>query len=166
MRQACGEGVKRALESGKDGRPGLPARGIDPELRTRYRFATAVSDGLLDKRPHRVVAAREEPKVLSIHRVVITAAAAAVAAAAPAAQARPVDVPQPSKIDRVSPDARDQRRVNVMVVPHTRVVEVPSHDGFEWGDAAVGGGAALAVVLLISGGAVTVRPRRAPVTSR
>ena len=106
--------------------------------------------------------------MLSIHRVVIAAAAAAAAAAAPAAQARPVDAPQPAsaKVDRVSPDARDQRRANVMVVPHTRIVEVPSNSGFEWGDAAVGGGAALALVLLISGGAVTVRPRRAPVTSR
>jgi hypothetical protein len=110
----------------------------------------------------------KEPKVLSIHRLVITAAAATVAATAPAAQAMPGDVPQPAsgKVDRVSPDARDQRRVNVMVVPHTRVVEVPSNNGFEWGDAAVGGGAALAVVLLISGGAVTLRPRRAPATSR
>jgi hypothetical protein len=106
--------------------------------------------------------------VLSIHRVVITAAAAAAAAAAPAAQARPLDVPQPAsgRVDRVSPDARDQRRVNVRVAPHTRIVEVPSNDGFEWGDAAIGGGAALALVLLIGGGAVTVRPRRAPVTSR
>ena len=125
--------------------------------------------------------------MLSIHRVVLTAAALA-AVAAPAAQARPVDVPQRSadtkvdlvspdarhgvpqpatdKVDLVTPDARDQRRVNVPTVPHTRIVEVPSNDGFEWGDAAIGGVAALALVLVISGGAMTVRPRRAPAMSR
>jgi hypothetical protein len=77
-------------------------------------------------------------------------------------------VPQPAtdNVDRVTPDARDQRRVNVPTVPHTRIVEVPSNNGFEWGDAAIGGGAALALVLVIGGGAMTVRPRRAPATSR
>ena len=45
------------------------------------------------------------------------------------------------------------------VVPSTRVVEVPS-TGFEWADAAVGGGTALALVLVIAGGAIAVRPRR------
>ena len=43
--------------------------------------------------------------------------------------------------------------------PDARVVEVPS-SGFEWADAAVGGGAALALVLVIAGAAIVVRPRR------
>jgi hypothetical protein len=125
--------------------------------------------------------------VLSIHRLAVTTATAA-ALAAPAAQAEPIDVPQRStdtkidlvtpdarlgvpqpatgRIDRVSPDARDQRRVDVPAVPRTRIVEMPANDGFEWGDAAIGGAAVLAVVLLISGGAMTVRPHRAPAASR
>jgi hypothetical protein len=35
-----------------------------------------------------------------------------------------------------------------------------SSTGFEWADAAVGGGAAIALVLVIAGGAIAVRPRR------
>jgi hypothetical protein len=40
----------------------------------------------------------------------------------------------------------------------------PSHDGFEWSDAALGGsaGTALGFVLLVGGAAWTVRPPRAP----
>ena len=61
----------------------------------------------------------------------------------------------------VSPDARygvpDGNTPTI--VPDARVVEVPS-SGFEWADAAVGGGAALALVLVIAGAAIVVRPRR------
>ena len=65
------------------------------------------------------------------------------------------------QVDRVSPDARygvpDANTPTI--VPDTRVVDVPS-TGFEWADAAVGGGAAIALVLVIAGGAIAVRPRR------
>jgi hypothetical protein len=63
--------------------------------------------------------------------------------------------------DRVTPDARDSARPRVQVPPppRTRIVEVPQA-GFEWGDAVIGGAATLALVLLLAGVGVTVRPRR------
>ena len=71
----------------------------------------------------------------------------------------------PHQIDLVSPDARDGMPANTPAVPRARIVEVPS-TGFEWGDAAIGGGTTLALVLLVAGGAMTVRPGRQPVRSR
>ena len=46
----------------------------------------------------------------------------------------------------------------------TTVDRPPSHDSFEWSDAALGGGAgtALGFVLLVGGAALTVRPPRPP----
>ena len=44
-------------------------------------------------------------------------------------------------------------------VPET--VVVAADDGFEWGDAAIGGGAALLLTAVIGGAALTIRPRRA-----
>jgi len=123
--------------------------------------------------------------MLSLHRLAATATAIATVAFAPvAAQARPdtgQGSPQPrSSQDKVSPDVRyglpQQTRPQVdrvspdarygvpdantpTIVPETRLVEGPS-TGFEWADAAVGGGAAIALVLVIAGGAIAVRPRR------
>ena len=124
--------------------------------------------------------------MLSRHRLAATAIAMVVAVAfvPAAAQARPdtgqgstqpvssqdkvspdvrYGLPQQTspQVDKVSPDARygvpDGNTLTI--VPETRVVEVPS-TGFEWADAAVGGGAALALVLVIAGVAVAVRPHR------
>jgi hypothetical protein len=124
--------------------------------------------------------------MLSLHRLAATATAivASVAFAPAAAQACPDSgqgSAQPrSSQDKVSPDVRDgwprqttpqvdkvspDARYGVpdgstpTIVPQTRVVEVPA-TGFEWADAAVGGAAALALVLVITGGAIAVRPRR------
>jgi hypothetical protein len=76
-----------------------------------------------------------------------------------AAQAKPTT-------DFVSPDARDSARppVQVPAPPRTRIVEVPQA-GFEWGDAAIGGAATLALVLLLAGVGMTVRPRRTATSS-
>ena len=66
--------------------------------------------------------------------------------------------------DRVSPDARygvPDPGTRVISVPRTEVVE--ADHGFDWTDAALGGGATLALALLIGGAALTVRPRRAAV---
>ena len=121
--------------------------------------------------------------MFSLHRLAATATAI-VAFAPAAAQARPdtgqgtaqqtssqdkvspdvrYGLPQQTgpQVDRVSPDARygvpDANTPTF--VTDTRVIDVPS-TGFEWADAAVGGGAALALVLVITGGAIAVRPRR------
>jgi hypothetical protein len=107
-----------------------------------------------------------EPQPPDMHASVAEAAAAArervdlVSPDARDAASRP-----PHAIDLVSPDARDGMPAHTTVVPRAHIVEVPS-TGFEWGDAAVGGGTTLALVLLIAGGAVVVRQGRLPVRSR
>jgi hypothetical protein len=73
------------------------------------------------------------------------------------------------QVDLVTPDARSGAPADTPAVPPTRIVEVPQ-TGFEWGDAAIGGAATLALILLVAGGAMTLRPgrfpRRATATSR
>lgn len=72
---------------------------------------------------------------------------------------------QAPDVDLVSPDARDDRRVEPPPLPRTRIVEVPT-TGFEWGDAAIGGGATLALILIVAAGGMTVRPRRQAMRTR
>jgi uncharacterized iron-regulated membrane protein len=109
--------------------------------------------------------------MLSIHRIATTAAVAAALCVPAAAQARPADVPPAAsqKVDLVTPDARSGAPADTPAVPPTRIVEVPQ-TGFEWGDAAIGGAATLALILLVAGTAITLRPgrfpRRATATSR
>ena len=102
-------------------------------------------------------------------------AAVALALAAPGAPAgsqdlrspdarEPQRTSEPAKVDLVTPDARygvpkPGAVPSVVTIRQTRIVEVPE-SGFEWGDAAIGGGAALALVLAATGIALTVRPRR------
>lgn len=109
----------------------------------------------------------------------ITTAAVGLALAVPGAAAAQNDHrspdarygwPEPASksIDRVSPDARygvpdGSTRVPVVTIPRTRVVEI-EQTGFEWGDAAIGGAAAIAVFLTAGGLALTVRPRRSAAT--
>jgi hypothetical protein len=75
---------------------------------------------------------------------IAVSAAAALALAAPASQARPaVEAP------------------TYDTIPATPATT--SHPGFDWGDAAIGGGAVLGLVALMSAGAaVTVRARTTP----
>ena len=75
--------------------------------------------------------------------------------------------PVRKQVDHVTPDARDSARPPVQVPAplRTRIVEVPQA-GFEWGDAAIGGAATLALVLLLAGAAMTVRPHRTATSSR
>src|SRR4051812_36921096 len=107
--------------------------------------------------------------MLSIRRIAAAAAVAPAPAAAawrappPAAAAAwypPTPRAKPPKA-LAPPDARDGAppRVVVPATPHTRIVEVPQA-GFEWGDAAIGGAATLALVLLLAGVGMTIRPRR------
>jgi hypothetical protein len=74
--------------------------------------------------------------------------------------------PARKQIDRVTPDARDSASptVHVPASPRMRIVEVPQA-GFEWGDAAIGGAATLALVLLVAGGGMSLRPRRTATSS-
>jgi hypothetical protein len=44
------------------------------------------------------------------------------------------------------------------------IAESPSSDGFEWNDAAIGAGSALAIVLVFTGGAVAIQRRQRPAT--
>ena len=87
----------------------------------------------------------------------------------------------PVSIDKVSPDARfvphpDATFVSApkTVVPHPdatfvsapktavpKTVFVEADNGFEWADAAIGGGAALLLTMIVGGAALTIRPRRA-----
>jgi hypothetical protein len=125
---------------------------------------------------------------MSHTRSIAPAALAALALAVPGAAGASTDqgylhsgvMPEPAKIDLVSPDARhgitkpepkgidlrtpDARLgvrdvTRVQPVPSTRVVAVPQ-SGFEWGDAAIGAGAILALVLAGGGLVLTVRQRR------
>jgi hypothetical protein len=101
--------------------------------------------------------------MLSIHRVVAAttiAAALCVPATAAADDKAGAQSPVRQQVDLVSPDARDSARppVHVPAPARTRIVEVPQA-GFEWGDAAIGGAATLALVLLVAGGGMTLRPR-------
>lgn len=69
--------------------------------------------------------------------------------------------PVRTQVDRVTPDARDASRpvVQVPAPTRTRIVEVPQA-GFEWGDAAIGGAATLALVLLLAGLGMGMRVHR------
>jgi hypothetical protein len=101
--------------------------------------------------------------MLSIRRIAATTTVAA-ALFAPATAAADdwyrTSTPAKPTQDLVTPDARDSARPRVVVAapPRTRVVEVPQA-GFEWGDAAIGGAATLALVLLLAGVGMTIRPR-------
>jgi hypothetical protein len=106
--------------------------------------------------------------MLSLSRLAVTASVAAALAVPAAAQARPDaggvnwDDNVPTSIDKVSPDARlgePDPNTTYVSVPKTEVVEADS--GFEWGDAAIGGGAALLLTAVVGGAALTIRPRRA-----
>jgi hypothetical protein len=106
--------------------------------------------------------------MLSLSRLAVTASVAAALAVPAAAQARPDaggvnwDDNVPTSIDKVSPDARlgePDPNTTYVSVPRTEVVEADS--GFEWGDAAIGGGAALLLTAVVGGAALTIRPRRA-----
>jgi hypothetical protein len=73
-----------------------------------------------------------------------------------------------TSIDRVSPDARygvpdGSTPAPVMTIPRTRVVEI-EQTGFKWGDAAIGGAAAVALFLTAGALVLTVRPRRSAAT--
>ena len=46
-------------------------------------------------------------------------------------------------------------------VPTSKTEVVEADNGFEWGDAAIGGGAALLLTAVVGGAALTIRPRRA-----
>jgi hypothetical protein len=105
----------------------------------------------------------------------ITTAAVGLALAVPGAAAAQQDLrspdaryggPEPARMsaDLVSPDARygvpdGSNPVPVITIPRTRVVEI-EQAGFEWGDAAIGGAATIAVLLTAGGLVLTVRPRR------
>ena len=106
--------------------------------------------------------------MLSLSRLAVTASVAAALAVPAAAQARPMeggphwDDNVPASIDKVSPDARlgePDPNTTFVSVPKTEVVE--AEGGFEWGDAAIGGGAALVLTAILGGTALVIRPHRA-----
>jgi hypothetical protein len=106
--------------------------------------------------------------MLRLSRLAVTASVAAALAVPAAAQARPMeggphwDDNVPASIDKVSPDARlgePDPNTTFVSVPKTEVVE--AEGGFEWGDAAIGGGAALVLTAILGGTALVIRPHRA-----
>lgn len=106
--------------------------------------------------------------MLSLSRLAVTTAAVATLAVPAVSQARPIeggphwDDQVPASIDKRAPDSiygiPDPR---VTYVPTSTTEVVAADDGFEWGDAAIGGGAALLLTAVIGGAALTIRPRRA-----
>jgi hypothetical protein len=64
----------------------------------------------------------------------------------------------PTPVNFQSPDARDVTRPRTIVVPVRSVTVADA--GFDWGDAAIGAGGALAAMLLLSGGASALGRRR------
>jgi hypothetical protein len=124
------------------------------------------------------VADRKKGRQMSRTRT-ITTVAVGLALAVPGAAAAKDDHRSPdarygwpqtasTSIDRVSPDARygvpdSSAPAPVITIPRTRVVEI-EQAGFEWGDAAIGGAAAIAVFLTAGGLVLTVRPRRSAAT--
>ena len=110
--------------------------------------------------------------MLSLSRLAVTASVAAALAVPAAAQARPDaggihwDDNVPTSIDKASADARFVPHPDATFVsaPKTAVPEtvvVAADNGFEWADAAIGGGAALLLTAVVGGAALTIRPRRA-----
>ena len=110
--------------------------------------------------------------MLSLSRLAVTASVAAALAVPAAAQARPDtggihrDDNVPVSIDKVSADARFVPHPDATfasapktAVPETVVVE--ADNGFEWADAAIGGGAALLLTAVVGCASLTIRPRRA-----
>jgi hypothetical protein len=110
--------------------------------------------------------------MLSFRRLAVTASLAAALAVPAASHARPIeggphwDDQVSASIDKASADARfvphpDATFVSApkTAVPETVVVEADA--GFQWADAAIGGGAALLLTAVVGGAALTIRPRRA-----
>lgn len=104
-----------------------------------------------------------------------------MAVAAPAAMAQPADLRSPDAQDAAavvqqaqdlrSPDAQDFA-VGRQIVASTPVQvakapsETPARPGFDWGDAALGAGGALAVALLGVGGTLALMRRRRVTSTR
>ena len=110
--------------------------------------------------------------MLSLSRLAVTASVAAALAAPAVSQARPDsggihwDDNVPVSIDKVSADARfvPHPDATFASAPQPAVPETvvgAADNGFEWGDAAIGGGAALLLTAVIGGAALTIRPRGA-----
>jgi hypothetical protein len=110
----------------------------------------------------------------SIHRVVLVTAATAALAVPATGAAQQADLrspdardaatssaPQPMQ-DLRSPDARDSSAgiSPSAPVPSPVTVVRTAADGFDWGDAGIGAGGVLAVVLLGAGGVLLVGQRR------
>jgi hypothetical protein len=100
----------------------------------------------------------------SHHRALRTSAAVALTAlaAASSAAARPADFRDQSPAAPKSHVAVQP----VAVQPPVQVVHVSDTGGFDWGDAGIGAGGALAAVLLILGGVTLIGHRRDAVGQR
>lgn len=120
------------------------------------------------------------------HTRTITAAVAALAVAAPAATAMPADGPirtsslagttSAPKQDLRSPDARDAARFSqfrgfnvdarhaaLASAHHPAGTVTVGSDGFDWGDAAIGAGGTIGLLVLVAGsGAALTRRVRHP----
>jgi hypothetical protein len=115
--------------------------------------------------------------ILKQHRITIAALVLVIAAmfAAPAS-ARPIDEvgpasqptsSTPGSLDRPPPSSptpfgTEQAATGATTPTEVRVVRVTSESeaGFDWGDAGIGAGAALAITMIGLGGALAVSSRR------
>jgi hypothetical protein len=110
---------------------------------------------------------------MSLHRITVLAALSLVfgALAAPAAVAQQDlrnpdtrDVAEAAKFDLRNPDTRDMAEADA-AVPEVTVVKVPvatssPDSGLDWGDAGIGAGAMLGLMLLAAAGILAVPHRR------
>jgi hypothetical protein len=102
------------------------------------------------------------------HRRHVALGLVLAAGALPASAAARTDTPAHSTvspaasspgIDLRSPDARDAAAgidLRRTPVPQVEVVQASSSSGFDWGDAGIGAGGAVGIVLLALGGTVAV----------
>jgi hypothetical protein len=91
----------------------------------------------------------------------VEATPAVVVVQAPDSVDRNAAARQAGTIDKVTPDARDAANPRPIVNVPPVVERVTPASGMDWGDAAIGAGATLGLVLLAIGGAMAVGRHRA-----
>jgi hypothetical protein len=121
------------------------------------------------QRPHRAVDIGRSP--MSLYRLSTCAAMCIIFAAAPPVFAQQDlrspdtrDAAEASKTDLRNPDTREIAESGAGV-PEVTVVKVPAatssaEDGLDWGDAGIGAGGMLGLVLLAAGATLAVMHRR------
>jgi hypothetical protein len=127
--------------------------------RSRQGSAQSIASG--DRRIGRYQMIRKQHRVSVVALILVVAALfAAPASAEPVDQVAPVSPPASSTSPTPTPFGTEQAATGGPA--EVQVVRVPSEaaSGFDWGDAGIGAGAALAVTMIGLGGALALSTRR------